>query len=376
MTPSELGRELMKLGTAGDRVKVLDVDHSATTFKLPQIEARVRVGVYYLRPPASVTAQEMKEVFDESEGLAFRYKVTSGIGTDHMELLTPDEYARQYFSGSAKLIHIEGARKAAREQLEEMFDAMKVTFDPLCFPHLDDVVISGFKQGNDEFSTQVTLLAYDDDFRSMSRIERDLAKNLSEGNLHREIIVGRHLVRDTKPEFILSTTAKATAKGREFLNDLATHMVLRDGGLQTQAIRVGVSKPIDQKSEAQVYKSLVQAFPKTHPVVEQPAEIVSRAAVQFQETLSQMSAFKKLEIKKVPGGIQVEYPKNLFGGRRFEERDLRELKAVHAAILGSPGLHEGWSAHHLYDKNERVLKIRFATSDDNLERPWSNLGEA
>src|SRR4051812_45931287 len=124
MTFRDLGRELSRLGTPDDRVKVLDVDHSATAYKLPQIESRVRVGVYYLRPPKGVTAQDMKEIFDKCEGLAFRHKVTSGIGTDHMELLTPDEYADQNFSGSLKLIHIEGARKAAREQLEEIFDEM------------------------------------------------------------------------------------------------------------------------------------------------------------------------------------------------------------------------------------------------------------
>src|SRR4029078_6844318 len=111
----ELGRELSELGVPGDRMKVLDIDHSATTYQLPQIESRVRVGVYYLRPPTGVSAQELKDVFDKYENLAFRYRVTSGIGTDHVELLTPDEYARQYFSGAVKLIHIEGARKAARE---------------------------------------------------------------------------------------------------------------------------------------------------------------------------------------------------------------------------------------------------------------------
>ena len=377
MTFRELGSELRKLGTPEDRVKVLDVDHSATTYQLPQIEARVRVGVYYLRPPAGVTAQGMKEVFDKADSPAFRYKVTSGIGTDHMELLTPDEYARRNFAGAHKFIHIEGSRKIAREQLEEMFDEMKEEFRAQSFPHLDDVVISGHKKGNEELSTEVKLLAYDDDFRVLSKIERDITIKLSEYNLHREINVGRHLVKDTKPEIILNTTAKATAKGRDFLNNLAAYLLERDGGIQTEAIRDSSDAPKTvERSEAAVYKTLVQAFPRAPKIVKQPLEIVNHAVSQFHETLSRMSAFDGLEIRKIPQGIHVQYPKNLFGGRRFEPKDLRELKAVHNTILGSPGLHEGWNAYHVYDKKERVLKIRFTTPDQELQSPWEKLGRA
>ena len=377
MTYRELGRELARLGTPEDRVKVLDVDHSATAFQLPQIEARVRVGVFYLRPPAGVTAQEMREIFEKCEGLAFRYKVTSGIGTDHMELLTPDEYARQYFSGAQKLIHIEGSRKLAREQLEEIFDEMKAAFDSDSFPHLEDVTISGHKEGNEELSTEVKLLAYDDDFRVLSKIERDITKHFSERNLHREINVGRHLVRETKPEIILNTTAKATAKGRAFLNELATYLLERDGGIQTEAIRIARRAPEPvEKSESAVYKSLTNAFPKMRTVVRKPIEIVNDATNQFHETLSRMSAYKELEVKKVPQGIHVQFSKNMFGGRRFEPRDLKELKAVQLALLGTPGLHEGWNAYYHYDTKERALKIRFTTPEQELVSPWSKLGKA
>jgi len=369
----ELGRELARLGTADDRVKVLDVDHSATTFQLPQIEQRVRVGAFYVRPPTGVSAQELRELFDKGDDLAFRYKVTSGIGTDHVELLTPDEYARQYFSGSQKLIHIEGARKAAREQLEGIFDALKAEFDPEQFPHLDDVVISGHKEGSEESSTEVKLLAYDDDYRVTSQIERDITKRLTEGNLQREIDVRRHLVKETKPEIMLTSTAKSTVKGRQFLNNLATFLLARDGGIQTKAIRA-VPKLIE-RSQPSAYKSLSQAFPRTQTIVRKPAEIVNDAANRFFETLSGMTAFKDLEVKKMPQGLQVQYSKNLIGGRRFDASDLRELRGVHLAILGSPGLREGWSAYHRYDKKDRVLKIRFTTPDEELDESWVKLGQ-
>lgn len=369
----DLGRELKRLGTPEDRVKVLDVDHSATTFRLPQIESRVRVGVYYLRPPEGVSAQEVKELIDKWEDAAFRYRVSSGIGTDHMELLTPDEYARQYFSTSTKLIHVEGARKSAREQLEEMFDEMKAEFDATSFPHLEDVTIPGHKPGSDELSTEVKLLVSDDDFRTMSKIERDIAIKLSEANLHREILVGRHLVKDTNPEIILNSTAKATFKGKEFLNSLATYLLERDGGIQTEPKR-RVTKPI-KTEEPSAYKTLTRAFPRTPTINRQPLEIVDHAVSQFHETLSGMSAFKDLEIKKMPQRVHVHFPKKMFG-RKFEDTDLRELKAVHTSILGSPGLHDGWKAYHLYDKQERILKIRFTTPDENLESPWTKLGKA
>ncbi len=375
MTVRELGRALRDLGEGEDRVKVLDVDHSATTYQLPQIESRVRVGVYYLRPPSGVTVQAMKEIFDQVEGLAFRYKLTSGIGTDHMELLTPDDYARQYFgSTSMKLIHIEGARKAAREQLEEIFDQMKLEFDAASFPHLDDVTISGYKEGNEELSTVVKLLAYEDDFRNLSKIERAITHKFSENNLHREIIVTRHLVRETKPEIILSTTAKATVKGRTFLDELAAYLIDRDGGIQTEARR-SVVKSVETPSSASAssYKTLVQAFPTQRKVVRTPLEIVNSAHSAFFDTLSRMTAFAGLEISKLPQAIHVQFPKKMFRARQFEERDLRELKGVNKAIIGSPGLHEGWNAYHVFDKKERVLKIRFTTPDQELQSPWLRL---
>lgn len=369
----ELGRKLRELGTADNGVKVLDVDHSATTYKLPQIEARVRVGVYYLRPPDGVSGQEMKDLFDQAEDPAFRYKLTSGIATDHMELLTPDDYARQYFSWSASdLIHIEGARRLAREQLDEMFDEMKAEFDPKSFPHLDDVTISGHKRGDEDTSTEVKLLSYDDDYRSMSAIERAITHKLSEGNLQREIMVTRHLVKDTMPEIILSTTAKATAKGADFLNNLAEHLLTRDGGLQTQAIREK-TKPVE-RSEASVYKELTQAFPRAHTLIKEPIEIVNHAVREFRETMERMAAFKDLQIKETPQTIQVQFSKKLFGGRRFDAGDLKILNAVHNTILGSPGLHDGWNAYHLYDKKERLLKIRFTIPDQEMQSPWSKLG--
>jgi hypothetical protein len=371
MTFRDLGRELVRLGTPEDRIRVLDVDHSASTYQLPQIEQRVRVGVYYLRPAQGVTAQEVKDLFDRSDDPAFRYKITSGIGTDHMELLTPDDYARHYFSSSNKLIHIEGSRKIAREQLEEMFDEMKVEFDSQSFPHLDDVTISGHKEGNAESATEVKLLAFDGDFRNMSRLERDISRHLSEGNLHREINVGRHLVKDTKPEIILSSTEKATAKGRNFLNTLATYLLERDGGIQTEAVRaksetVEAPQPVAQTPP-------LRSFPRVQTVHRSPVEVVNHAASEFHDTLARMSGYKDLEIKVIPQGILVQFPKNVFSKIRFEQRELRELKAVHNTILGSPGLHEGWNAYHLYDKRERVLKIRFTTPDQEMQSPWSKL---
>jgi hypothetical protein len=372
MNYRDLGREIAALGTPGDRVKILDIDHSATTYQLPQIEQRVRIGAYYLRPPSGFTAQEMKEVFDKYERPAFRYKVTGGIGTDHVELLTPDEYAREYFSSSTKLIHIEGARRLAREQLEEIFDEMKARFDPHRFPHLDDVTISGHKEGSEELMAEVKLLAYEGDFRNLSQLERAITKHLSEGSLHREIFVSRHLVRETKPEIILSTTAKATAKGRQFLNDLAAYLLARDGGMQTEAVRA--APVVIEKSEATVYKSLTQAFPRSHVQLKAPAEIVAQAAREFQETLARMSSYKELEVKKMPQGVSVQFSKALLGGRRFEAKELREIEAVHRTILGSPGLHDGWSAYYYYDKKERVLKIRFTVPDERLESPWTRLG--
>lgn len=374
MTFRDLGRELMRLGTAEDRVKVLDVDHSATTYKLPQIEQRLRQGVFYLRPPAGVTAQEMKELFDQPADPAFRYSITSGIGTDYMELLTPDEYARQYFSSSSKLIRIEGARRTAREQLEEMFDEMKADFEPDSFPHMDDFTISGYKKGGDDLSTEVKLLVYDDDFRSMSKIERAIAIKLSEDNLHREITAGRHLVKDTKPEIILSSTAKATDKGKEFLNRLATYLLERDGGLQTEAKR-STPKRIEEPQPSD-YKTLVSAFPKTQADTRHRSEIINHAQSEFLDTLSRMTAFKDLEVIELNRVIHVQFPKKLFGGRRLDLRDLVELDAVHKAILGSPGLHDGWNAYRVYDKKERLLKIRFTTPDEELQSPWAKLGEA
>lgn len=371
MTFRDLGRELVRLGSAEDRVKVLDVDHSATTYKLPQIEQRLRQGVFYLRPPAGVTAQEMKELFDKAVDPAFRYSITSGIGTDYVELLTPDEYARRYFSSSNQLIRIEGARKTAREQLDEMFDEMKEEFDSQSFPHLDDVTISGHKRGNEESSTEVKLLAFEGDFRNMGTIERAITYKISEANLHREIMASRHLVKETKPEIILSTTAKATVKGREYLDRLAEFLLERDGGIQTEAIRNAPNRV--QQSEPSSYKTLVQAFPRTREDLRQPAEIVNSAATEFQVTLSGMTAFKNLDFKMTPQGIHVQFPKKLFGGRSFKERELVELKAVNTAILGSPGLHEGWTAYYTYDKKERLLKIRFATPDEEMQTPWSKL---
>lgn len=372
MTFRDLGRELVRLGSPEERIRVLDVDHSASTYQLPQIEQRVRVGVYYLRPPSGVIAQELKELFDRSDDPAFRYKITSGIGTDHMELLTPDDYARHYFSSSNKLIHIEGSRKIAREQLEEMFDEMKAEFDSKSFPHLDDVTISGHKEGNAESSTEVKLLSFEGDFRSMSRLERDISRHLSEGNLHREINVGRHLVKDTKPEIILSSTEKATAKGRTFLNSLAAYLLKRDGGIQTEALRV---KPDGvERSEPEVYKSPIRAFPRVQAATKSPAEIVNHAATEFRDTLARMSGYKDLEINAIPQGILVQFPKNVFSKKRFEDREMRELQAVHNTILGSPGLHEGWNAYHHYDKRERVLKIRFTSPDQEMQSPWSKLG--
>ena len=377
MTLRELGRELKALGTPDDRMKVLDVDHSATAYQLPQIEARVRVGVFYLRSPSGVTAQDMNELFDRVEGLAFRHKVTSGIGTDHMELLTPDEYARQYFSGSVKLIHIEGARKLAREQLEEIFDEIKAEFDAESFPYLDDVTISGHKVGSEELSTEVKLLAYEDDFRVLSKIERAITKRFSEQNLHREINVGRHLVKETKPEIILNTTAKGTAKGHDYLNALAGFLIARDGGIQTEAIRA-VPRGVEEieTSEATVYRNLTRAFPRARTITRQPMEIVNHATNQFYETLSHMTAFKDLEVKKIPQAVQIQYPKTLFKGRRFEPTDVRELKAVHLALIGSPDLHDGWHAYFLFDKKERILKVRFTTPDQELVSPWVKLGKS
>ncbi len=374
MTFRDLGKELKRLGTAEDRVKVLDVDHSATTYKLPQIEQRLRQGVFYLRAPAGVTAQEMKELFDKPKDPAFRYGITSGIGTDYMELLTPDEYARKYFSFSNQFIRIEGARRMAREQLDEMFDEMKGEFDPGNFPHLDDFTISGYKKGDADLSTEVKLLVYDDDFRSMSKIERDIAIKLSEDNLHREITAGRHLVKDTKPEIILSSTAKATAKGKEFLSSLATYLLERDGGIQTEAKRTKPKRV--EEPQPSDYRTLVSGFPKAHADSRHPSEIVNHAQSEFLDTLSRMTAFKDLEILKLNRVIHVQFPKKLFGGRRLDLRDLVELDAVHKAILGSPGLHEGWNAYRLYDKKERLLKIRFTTPEEELQSPWSKLGSS
>jgi hypothetical protein len=373
MTFRDLGRELSRLGTVEDRVKVLDVDHSATTYKLPQIEQRLRQGVFYLRSPVGTTAQDMKELFDRTVEPAFRYSVTSGIGTDYMELLTPDEFARRYFSSSNQIIRIEGARRTAREQLDEMFDEMKADFSQVSFPHLDDFVISGYKKGDADLSTEVKLLVYDDDFRSMSKIERDIAIKLSEDNLHREITAGRHLVKDTRPEIILSTTAKATDKGKEYLNGLASYLLERDGGIQTEARRDSPT-PAVQPPQPSAYKTLVRAFPKTREDVRQPAEIVNSAATEFQVTLGGMTSFKNLEFKMTPQGLHIQFPKKIFGGRTFTGRELTELKAVNSAILGSPGLHDGWNAYYTYEKSERLLKIRFTTPDQELQTPWIRLG--
>jgi len=89
-----------------------------------------------------------------------------------------------------------------------------------------------------------------------------------------------------------------------------------------------------------------------------------------------MPAFKDLEVKRIPQGVQVQYPKALFGTRKFDTKNLRELQGVHKAILGRPGLHEGWRAFYRYDKKERVLKIRFTEPGEELESPWERLGSA
>ncbi|MEA2553916.1 MAG: hypothetical protein QOJ65_2092 [Fimbriimonadaceae bacterium] len=372
MTFRELGRALSALGTPEDRVKVLDVDYSATTFQLPQIEQRVRVGVFYLRPPTGVPAQDIKELLDECPDLEFRYKVTSGIGTDHVELLTPDDYAKKFFSSSNNVLRIEGSRKIAREQLEEIFDEMKQPFDPESFPHLDRVTISAHNPGNEESSTEVKLLAFDGDFRNMSRLERDIANRFIELFLHREIAVGRHLVKDTRPEVILSTTAKATAKGSQFLNSLAMHLLGRDGGFQTE---MATQSNLTTNYEEPAIKPTANPFPKVKAPATPPAEIVREATNQFYDTLVLMSSFKDLEVKKMPQRIHVQFPNKILGGRRFDERELKELKAVAHTLLGSPGLHEGWNSFYLYDKSERLLKIRLTTKDEKLESPWSKLGK-
>jgi len=119
---------------------------------------------------------------------------------------------------------------------------------------------------------------------------------------------------------------------------------------------------------------LVQAFPRTPNITKKPAEIVNHAATQFLETLMQMSAYKGIDVKKMPQGIHVQFPKKLFGGQRFEAREAAQLEAVNTTILGSPGLHDGWRAYYLYDKRERLLKIRFTTADEKLESPWRRVG--
>jgi len=182
----------------------------------------------------------------------------------------------------------------------------------------------------------------------------------------------RHLVKETKPEIILSTTAKATAKGRQFLDRLAEYLLARDGGIQTEARRAGPT-PVE-RTEPSNYKTLVQAFPRTHEDARTPLEIVNRASSEFQVTLAGMSAFKDLEFKMVPQAIHVQFPKKIFGGRAFKEKELTELKAVNTAILGSPGLHEGWNAYYTYEKKGGLLKIRFTTPDQELQTPWTKLG--
>src|SRR5205814_112818 len=112
-----------------------------------------------------------------------------------------------------------------------------------------------------------------------------------------------------------------------FLNSLASYLLERDGGLQTEAKRSG-NKPTEE-AQPSAYKPTVAAFPKTHPIIREPGEIVDHAQTEFLDTLARMSAFKDLEIKKLPRTILVQFPKKIFGGRRLKETDLVQLKAVH-----------------------------------------------
>lgn len=351
-----LGQRLRQLEQGEDRFRILDVEHSSVSHRV-NYDA-THLGVYYLLPPSTATADEvvaLMEEFKARDAIHFHFHAQRSLGVEHQPILTPDDFARKHFEKPRqKLVKVQWGHRRAALELLEILDELKSPFSRETFPRLGDISLANYKAPQEGRETKLSVRLRGNDWKTLNDAESDIKIYIAEANLPREIYVSRHRVQGLAPEVILASTEASTAKAHRFLADLAECLP----EATDEEVPVTVVAPSEPGSEVTFAQIREQAAVKKRERGFE--EIRGDVLAAVLETLETMPGFRGIDLAIRGDGVEAKFPASgMLGlGGHFDRQHRMALRSVYRTLRGLPQFREGWDAAFSYDRALRVLRVR------------------
>jgi hypothetical protein len=360
------------------RVMVLDVHHSSTKYRI-HLGNRATRNAYYIRPPAGVSAHDLKQILDEAGGEAefeFRYFPYPELETELKPLLSADPYASKNFAtnGEYRFLQVDGERPKAREMIHQMLEAFKEPFNPEGFPRIHEFGLVSYSPPVDGRRSELTLRRKDGERDELRKSEPGFHVALAEHGFATEIGVYRPTVSDTEPVLILSTNEHTGALGHAFLADMATYFGSPKYAEQSNE----ESRAAEQAKQQRIASAPSHVKQMVQPIrVEAPKQderqLVTNVAKGLKELLPSMKLLKKREVSQSGPNVIIAFPGVLGFGKGPSTQEIKELESVFRALQADPTVGSGWRPYYQVDSKSGDLRIAPSFSP-HPPSGWATLG--